>query len=151
MGDRNLPRFTRTSVGFLLNKLAQRIVQTAALGLSGMGIHARHVGVMATLAEFGRSSQKTIGESLLIDRTTMVDSVDDLEGLGFVTRSPDPNDRRAVLVALTPLGRRTLKRAEEVVAGIEADFLEPLPPLQREQFIAILGTLFRGEDDHDSP
>jgi DNA-binding MarR family transcriptional regulator len=57
----------------------------------------------------------------------------------------------AVLVALTPLGRRTLKRAMEVVAGIEADFLEPLPPIQREQFIATLGTLFRGDDDHDSP
>lgn len=151
MGDRKLPTFTLTSVGFLLNKLAQRLVHTAAVGLSDIGIQARHVGVLATVAEYGPASQKTIGESLLIDRTTMVGLVDDLERLEFVTRSPDPTDRRAVLVALTPLGHRTLGRAKEVIAGVEADFFKPLPPPQRDQFMTILATLFRGEDDDRCP
>ena len=44
----------------------------------------------------------------------MVDLVDRLEASGWVQRRPDPDDRRARLVDLTPKGRKAL------AAGIAA-------------------------------
>ena len=47
--------------------------------------------------------------------------VDDLEAAGLVARQPDPNDRRATLVDLTPDGRQILttlrEKRRDVMAG----------------------------------
>ena len=52
-------------------------------------------------------SAATIGAlatALNIDRTTVVEIVDELVRQGFVTRQRDPHDRRRFLISLTPTG-----------------------------------------------
>jgi DNA-binding MarR family transcriptional regulator len=44
--------------------------------------------------------------------------VDDLERLGYVTRKPDPEDRRAKLVVPTAKGRRLLRASQAILADI---------------------------------
>jgi len=44
--------------------------------------------------------------------------VDDLEHLGYVTREPDPEDRRAKLVVPTARGRRLLRASEAIQSDI---------------------------------
>jgi len=140
-----VPKALEGSVGFLLSKLSQRLVQTAADRLPNLKIQARHVGVMTVVSEWGPSSQKTIGDTLQIDRTTMVGLVDELESLGLVTRSPDPADRRAALVNLTSDGGRVLRTAWTIIESLEANFLRPLSAKQRAQFLVMVKTLFHGE------
>ncbi|PZF85039.1 MarR family winged helix-turn-helix transcriptional regulator [Micromonospora deserti] len=45
--------------------------------------------------------------------------IDELEALGYVERRPDPSDRRAKLVAPTPLGLDQMTRADAILAAIE--------------------------------
>jgi DNA-binding MarR family transcriptional regulator len=45
-------------------------------------------------------------------------TVDELEALGYVTRSPDPADRRAKLVIPTPRGRAVMRLSDEIMADI---------------------------------
>ncbi|WP_255506896.1 MarR family winged helix-turn-helix transcriptional regulator [Mycolicibacterium sp. 018/SC-01/001] len=44
--------------------------------------------------------------------------VDDLERLGYVTREPDPADRRAKLIVPTKRGHRQMAAATEIMADI---------------------------------
>jgi DNA-binding MarR family transcriptional regulator len=64
--------------------------------------------------------------------------VDDLEGLGLVRRRPDPADRRAKLLTVTPRGRELVRRAEKILgrpppelAGLDPEALRSLVQLLR--------------------
>lgn len=67
--------------------------------------------------------------------------VDRVEVAGLVTRRAEPRDRRAVLVDLTPAGRRLLARLERVRrASAEAEF-GVLSPAQRDELASLLRIL----------
>lgn len=53
---------------------------------------------------------KALAQWLLIKHNSAVGLVDRIEQLGLVTRRPYEGDRRSVVVALTPRGRRLLNR-----------------------------------------
>jgi len=56
--------------------------------------------------------------------------VDAMERDGFVARSPDPQDRRAVLVRVTPKGSRALQRELARRVDTLAGMLRTLSPQQ---------------------
>lgn len=61
-----------------------------------------------------------IAHRLVLSRGGTTKVIDRLEELGYVSRSPDPDDRRATTVGLTPAGRDALERARLVIdAGLE--------------------------------
>ena len=59
----------------------------------------------------GSLPMKVIGSRLQVHPTSVTNAVDRLEDAGLVTRSTPPEDRRAMLVALTPAGRELAERA----------------------------------------
>jgi DNA-binding MarR family transcriptional regulator len=61
-----------------------------------------------------------MAEQAGLTKQTVGEVVDDLEALGYVKRAPDPSDRRAKLVLLTPEGQRAQDFALEAFAEIEA-------------------------------
>jgi DNA-binding MarR family transcriptional regulator len=52
--------------------------------------------------------------------------VDELEGMGYVRREPDPADRRAKLVVPTAIGLQQRVRINAAMAGIESEIAERL-------------------------
>jgi DNA-binding MarR family transcriptional regulator len=51
--------------------------------------------------------------------------IDRLETMGYVTRSPDPTDRRATVVAITELGVEAMTRNREIIdAGLSTVWAE---------------------------
>lgn len=55
-----------------------------------------------------------------LTKATVVHAVDELERLGYVTREPDPADRRAKLVRPTARGREAEGVAREAIADLRA-------------------------------
>lgn len=49
----------------------------------------------------------------------MGELVDELEALDYVVRRPDPSDRRAKLIALTPRGQECVAAGRQTIDGIE--------------------------------
>ncbi len=143
--EKALPPAMTGSVGFLMSKLSQRLINVAGVRLSDLKLQVRHVGVMMLVLERGAMSQRAIGDAIQIDRTTMVGLVDDLARLGFATRTADPTDRRAALVGLTDRGREIAHEAYGIVQAVEGEFLKALSPRQQSQFRHMLFTLFQGE------
>lgn len=58
--------------------------------------------------------QNALADAIGIEGASLVRLIDELQSSGLVTREPDPSDRRANVVSLTPRGR-------EVVAEVNAD------------------------------
>jgi DNA-binding MarR family transcriptional regulator len=50
--------------------------------------------------------------------------IPELEELGYVTREPDPRDKRAKIVRLTPKGREATLTGRRLFAEIEAEWAE---------------------------
>jgi DNA-binding MarR family transcriptional regulator len=135
------------SVGFILSKLAQRVIRLAEGKMAALGIQTKHVGVLATIVERGPLSQKAVGEALLIDRTTMVQLADKLESLGLVERRPDPVDRRVSLLHLTADGETAYRRARSLVREAEAHLLDCLSAEDRWQLHRLLVRVLEQEQE----
>lgn len=83
--------------------------------------------------------------------------VDGLEELGLVARTPDPDDRRAVLVGLTDRGREVAHELRAARRAPSEQLLETLSAEDRAHLKASLLTLIRaaegrpGEGDPEEP
>jgi DNA-binding MarR family transcriptional regulator len=67
--------------------------------------------------------------------------VDDLEHLGYAERIPDPADRRAKLIRLTPRGRECVVIAREAFAATEAEWTNKFGVAEMEQLRNLLAEL----------
>ena len=63
----------------------------------------------------GRMPMASAIARLQVHPTSVTNAVDRLEDAGLVTRSTHPEDRRAMLVALTPSGRALAERATQTL------------------------------------
>jgi MarR family 2-MHQ and catechol resistance regulon transcriptional repressor len=57
--------------------------------------------------------------------------VDHLERLGYVERNPSPEDRRRVMLVLTPKGARLVERLDREQAHLARELVDLLPPRDR--------------------
>ena len=76
-----------------------------------LGVNRTDQRVMDVLDRFGPLPAGRAAELARLSRPAMTTALDRLERAGYARRVPDPDDRRRVLVELTPLAR---ERAEEI-------------------------------------
>jgi MarR family transcriptional regulator, organic hydroperoxide resistance regulator len=88
------------------------------------------------------------------DKTRIIAVLDELQDRGLIERRPDPADRRAHLLSVTPSGRRLRESVQRDIQRREDRLLARLPPGDRAAFLRALQTLAtlspaeirRGED-----
>lgn len=100
--------------------------------------------VLAALRRAGGNYELSPGRLIketLVTSGTMTNRVDRLAARGFVERLPDPNDRRGVLVKLTPEGREAVDGAFEALVEAERDLLTDLSARDRKQLASTLRRL----------
>jgi len=79
-----------------------------------------------------------VGDRALVASATMTATLDLLEHRGWIRRIPNPDDRRSVLIEITPAGRAT---ADQLLPGIrthERSILSALTPDERTQLLDLL-------------
>jgi DNA-binding MarR family transcriptional regulator len=128
---------------FLLNQASYALSAEMNRALSDLGISVRDYCVLWKALD-GDRTQKEIADAALLDKTTMVTTLDALERAGLAERHPSPTDRRARLVAVTPAGRKAVTQGEEVIEALVADVLGALPATERSEFLAGLTRLVHG-------
>jgi DNA-binding MarR family transcriptional regulator len=139
--DEKTPSVLLTTPSWLLTQTAmhaQRIVAEAFAAEDARGYHFR---LLATLMEFGPSSQAALGRHTGIDRSDIVATVNELAAAGYVERSPDPTDARRNIITLTPAGHRRHKHLAAVVTATQNKIFAPLSPAERETLTALLSKL----------
>lgn len=95
-------------------------------------------------------SPTTIAERLLVTTASMTSLLDTLEGRGLITRSPDSDDRRKVLVALTENGRHVVDQFLPQVVAVQTALMAGLTETQRHQLLESLATIREAIDTLDA-
>jgi DNA-binding MarR family transcriptional regulator len=132
----------RDRVPFLLYRTAQASHALANEMLARISLTARQVGILTLVTESGPMTQTALASSLHLDRTTMVELIDDLEAKGFVERRRCPTDRRAFLIHPTVRGREAKDSAVAVLDDQQRAFLQPLSAAERELLAELLNRLY---------
>jgi len=107
-----------------------------------LGLNRGEIGVLSALRTAGpaqRLSPTRLFKGLMLSSAGITSRLDRLEKRGLVKRSPDPEDRRAVLVELTATGRKVLEEAVAANTKSEAALLSSMSARE----IAALGKLLR--------
>ena len=91
--------------------------------------------------EENRSSPGALASEMELSTGAMTSRLDRLEREGHVRRLPDPDDRRSILVELTPEGRAAWDRAAGVQARREAFFASTLTKKEQAQLNGLLRKL----------
>ena len=123
------------AVVFALDRNALDVVtamETAALRPLGL-THAGFVLLM-TLWVSGPQETRQLARVLRVSRPSIVSAVDTLERNGHVTRASSEEDRRLVLVSLTPEGRRLVERAQTAWHRCERKVAGVLTPSEQRTF-----------------
>lgn len=123
--------------GALLTIAARTGQELARKRLRPLGLSVQLCGVLNLLGE-GPVSQQELGEQLGIDRTTMVELIDELEAKGAVVRRRNQSDRRSYALGLTPSGRLLQKRAARAFDAASDEFFGPLKASERSALGAML-------------
>lgn len=113
-------------LGQALAALLKRYHEGAREAISDLPGGPRGYQVLLASSQGSCSNQATIAQLLGIDRTVMTYLVDDLEQAAMVERRPDPADRRARQVVLTPTGREVLAEAADRIRAVESSVLSAL-------------------------
>ena len=126
--------------------IVPRVMRTIAAQLRTTGElpAPAHFGLLMMLS----AQSRTLTEMASIQGVslpTMSNSVSALVERGWVRRTAPPDDRRVVVVEVTPLGRTALDRVSRLAETHLAEILSPLDPNARRRLqagLAVLRKLF---------
>jgi DNA-binding MarR family transcriptional regulator len=127
-----------------LSRLSRHLDLARRDAFSAHEIESWEFDVLAALRRAGAPYELSPGRLLretLVTSGTMTNRVDRLAARGFVERYPDPEDRRGVLVRLTPEGKEAVDGAFEALLEAEAGFLADLTEDEQHQLAGLLRSL----------
>jgi DNA-binding MarR family transcriptional regulator len=127
-----------------VSRLARHLDRARRAAFSGHDLETWEFDVLSALRRQGPPYQLTPGALLratLVTSGTMTNRVDRLAEAGLVRREPDPQDRRGVLVILTPAGRARVDAALADLVGSEHALLSGLSPADRQTLADLLRVL----------
>jgi DNA-binding MarR family transcriptional regulator len=139
--DRPPPEPLASAPGFLLSWNGRRTAQMFAEALEPLGLRPPHFGVMTLIATDPGLTQQELAARSLIDPSSMVAVVDELEKFGYAERQTHPGDRRKHAIHLTADGKRTLERARAAAMRTAKDVLAPLERTEVETLRRLLRKL----------
>lgn len=89
-------------------------------------------------------TQAALADAIGADKTRIIPTLDELQQQGYIERSPDPDDRRARLLAITSAGRSIRSAAQRDIQKGEERWLGQLTTTDREVFLRVLRQLAFG-------
>ncbi len=135
------PEPLASAPGFLLSWNGQRAAHVFAATLAPLGLRPPHFGVLTLIDSHPGCAQQELVDRSLIDPSSMVAVIDELEELGLAERRAHPGDRRKHAVHLTAKGRQTLQQARQVAIETAKEMFAPLTAGEVETLRGLLRKL----------
>ncbi len=127
-----------------VSRLARHLDRARRAAFAGRGLEPWEFDVLAALRRQGPPCQLSPGELLritLVTSGTMTNRIDRLEQAGLVGRRRDPQDKRGVLVRLTPEGITRVDSALADLLTSEQALLHPISARSRRILAGLLRDL----------
>jgi DNA-binding MarR family transcriptional regulator len=138
MGGEPAPTRLRSAPSWLITHLATYAGRLLGEAFDSGEWRRYHYALLAALEEFGPASQAALGRRCQIDRSYIVEAVNELATRGYVQRAPDPNDRRRNVITITDAGVQQLNQLTATLQGVQDALLAPLSGAERDQLVKLL-------------
>jgi DNA-binding MarR family transcriptional regulator len=102
-----------------LQRATHATLQVLAAELVDLDLTASEINALGNLADGQGRTASELGAAVGARPTTLTGVLDRLERRGHITRGARPGDRRAVLIELTPSGRRAAATVRQAIADLE--------------------------------
>ncbi len=130
--------------------LAELGRQTVAAEMPVLAEHGLSMWGYIVLLALDRSpirTQAALAEAIGADKTRIIPTLDELQGHGYIERMPDPDDRRARLLAITEAGRSIKDAVQADIQHGEEQWLGQVASHDRDVFLRVLDQLSRRDAD----
>ena len=128
----------RPDLAAMIVPLGRALMEAERPVLARFGLTMWGYVVLSALDRQHVRTQAALAKAIRADKTRIIADLDELEGRGLISRSPDPADRRVNLLSLTPAGRALRRRTRDAIRVHEDRLLGELPAGQRDQFVRAL-------------
>jgi DNA-binding MarR family transcriptional regulator len=88
-------------------------------------------------------TQAALAAAIGADKTRIIRDLDELQQRGLIQRTPDPDDRRVRLLAITAAGRAVKNAVQREIRRGEERWLGELTTDERRTFLSVLERLGR--------
>lgn len=131
----------RTGIIRLINRVRVEMIDALDRELAQYDISAPQLIVLASLATDDHVSPANICKTISYDPGAMTRMIDRLEQKGLVKRIPNPNDRRATQLALTPAGKALYPQLMAAKDRVAAQFLRGFTKDETRQLESFLNRM----------
>ena len=128
-------------VGHLLRRAHQRHTSIFQATIDDAQLTPLQFAAVMKLNDVGETSQNQLGRLTAMDAATMQGVIKRLSARNLIARRPDPDDRRRLLLTLTDEGVALVDTATGRGHRISDETLDPLSPVERQTFLALLRRL----------
>jgi DNA-binding MarR family transcriptional regulator len=131
----------RQDLAAMLQPLVRALIEAELPVLARHGITMWGYVVLSALQDAPQSTQSALADKIGADKTRIITTLDALQAAGLIAREPDPADRRARLLSITPDGSHVRRRVQREIQRNEERLLAELPPAERRAFLRGAGLL----------
>lgn len=116
----------RTYLGRLSEQLSELIEQQSAevFKRAGLVIPVKSSSLLGAIATLGPASVADLGRALDRSHQLLQQKVPKLVKLGLISRQPDPEDQRVMLIEITDRGREQLALLDSLNGAFESAYAE---------------------------
>lgn len=137
----------------LATEAVMNTIRTADMLFDRIGRLLRPLGVSAAgglalgqLRDHGPMSPSELGERLIVTRATVTGVVDSLQRRGFARRSPNPADRRSLLIGITHEGLLVAQQLRTLIHRHEREWMAVLSEAELRAYIDVLHRIHESLD-----
>lgn len=145
MNENSAPQ--RPALGLALRHAHLRAARFFAEELRPLDLENHHAGILLHIGLLDMQTQRQLVDSMGVDKSAMVRTLDALEARGLVRREAHPTDRRAHVVVLTDAGLEMLDRVTTATRHTEDRLTTCFTPEQRELFHSMVVQFAYAPDD----
>lgn len=117
-------------IGFLIHDVSRLRRTVVDKALRPLGVTRSQWWVLANLSRHNGEGmmQTELAKVMDVGKVTLGGLIDRLEASSYVERQPDPADRRAKRVVMTPKGTKLLSQIQKVAKVVNAEIMGGISP-----------------------
>lgn len=127
--------------GHLLRRAHQRHTSIFQEYIGDEQLTPLQFAALVKLRDVGEVSQNQLGRLTAMDAATMQGVIKRLASRDLIHRRPDPDDRRRLILSLSPEGRTLINRLLPNGGQITKRTLAPLNATEQKTFLQLLGKI----------
>lgn len=130
-----------SQIGYVLRKVHQRASEIFNQTMSDYDISPMQFATLVKLHDFTETSQNRLGRLAAMDPATTLGVVTRLKRQDLINQRKDPNDKRRILLSLTPKGVDIVEAMRKTAADVSARTLSPLSRAESRALLKALDKL----------